>query len=216
LEPAAAGAAGGRAQRGGDRHLGEAGLAADKKSARRRGAWIVFQDESGFSLLPPVRATWAPRGHTPVLRHRFSWTRLSMSGALAYKPDSSEAALVFQITEGSYNTDSLICFLTDLHDHFRAEKITLIWDGLPSHRSRQMKAWIATQRHWLLVEQLPGYAHDLNPIEMVWGNIKNVELANLCPDTIDQAHHAAQAGLQRVGSSYDLCCAFLAHTGLSL
>ena len=54
-------------------------IAAHKKSARRRGAWIVFQDESGFSLLPPVRGTWAPKGRTPVLRHRFSWTRLSMS-----------------------------------------------------------------------------------------------------------------------------------------
>ena len=163
-----------------------------------------------------MRATWAPRGHTPVLRHRFSWTRLSMSGALAYKPDKTQAALVFQIKEGSYNTESLIEFLTDLHGHFGAERITLIWDGLPSHRSRRMKAWIATQRHWLLVEQLPGYAHDLNPIELVWGNIKNVELANLCPDTIDQAHDAAHAGLDRVGSSYDLCYAFLAHTGLSL
>jgi transposase len=163
-----------------------------------------------------VRATWAPKGQTPVLRHRFNWTRLSMSGALAYRPDKSEAALVFQIKEGAYNTDSLIDFLTDLHTHFGAEKITLIWDGLPAHRSKQMKTWIATQRSWLRVERLPGYAHDLNPIEMVWGNIKSVELANLCPDTIEEAHAAAQTGLQRVGSSYDLCFAFLAHTGLSL
>ena len=43
------------------------GSAAHKKSARRRGAWIVFQDESGFSLLPPVRGTWAPKGRTPVM-----------------------------------------------------------------------------------------------------------------------------------------------------
>ena len=75
------------------------------KSARRRGAWIVFQDESGFSLLPAVRATWAPRGETPVLHHHFSWTRLSMSAALAYRPDGTEAALLFQIKDGSYNTD---------------------------------------------------------------------------------------------------------------
>jgi putative transposase len=148
-----------------------------------------------------------------VPRHRFGWTRLSMSGALAYRPDKSEAALLFQIKEGSYNTESLIDFLTDPRDHFGAEKITLIWDGLSSHKSRRMKAWIATQRHWLIVEQLPGYGHDLNPI---WGNVKTVELANLCPDTIEEAHAAAQAGLQRVGSSYDLCFAFLAHTGLSL
>jgi transposase len=151
-----------------------------------------------------------------VLRHRFSWSRLSMSGALAYRPDRSRAALLFQITRGAYTTESLIEFLTDLHDHFGGEKITLIWDGLPSHRSKQMKTWIATQRHWLIVEPLPGYAYDINPIEQVWGNIKAVELANLCPDTIDDAHTAAQAGLERVGTDYDLCFAFLAHTGLAL
>ena len=124
--------------------------------------------------------------------------------------------MVFQITEGSYNTGSLIGFLTDLHTHFAGEKITLIWDNLSSHRSKDMKAWLATQRDWLIVEHLPGYAHDLNPIEMVWGNLKSVELANLCPDTIAEAHAAAQGGLDRVGSNYDLCFAFLAHTGLSL
>jgi transposase len=163
-----------------------------------------------------VRATWAPKGHTPVLRHRFAWIRLSMSGALAYRPDASQAALVFQIKEGAYNTDSLIDFLLDLHEHFGANKLTVIWDRLPSHKSTAMKAWIATQRHWLVVEQLPGYAHDINPIEMLWGNVKQVELANLCPETIDEAHAAAESGLNRVGSNYDLCFAFLAHTGLSL
>lgn len=162
-----------------------------------------------------MRATWAPKGHTPVLRHRFSWKRLSMAGALAYRPDRSQAALVFQIKEGAYNTDSLIDFLAALHDHFE-EKVTVIWDGLPSHRSKAMKAWIRRQRSWLVVEQLPGYAHDINPIEQVWGNVKAVELANLCPDTIEDAHVAADVGLRRVGTNYDLCFAFLDHTGLSL
>jgi transposase len=163
-----------------------------------------------------VRATWAPKGQTPVLRHRFGWARLSMSGALAYRPDQSQAALLFQVKEGAYNTESLIEFLTDLHHHFGAQKVTLIWDGLPSHRSRQMKAWITTQRHWLLVERLPGYAPDLNPVELLWGSVKGAELANLCPDTIDEAQAAAEAGLERVGTNYDLCFAFLAHCGLSL
>lgn len=163
-----------------------------------------------------MRATWAPRGQTPVLRHHFSWTRLSMSAALAYRPDATEAALVFQIKDGAYDTDSLIEFLSDLHRHFGTDKVTLIWDGLPSHRSKAMKAWIARQRRWLTVEPLPGYAPDLNPVELVWGNVKSVELANLCPDTIGDAHGAAQAGLDRVGTSYQLCFSFLEHTGLSL
>lgn len=139
-----------------------------------------------------------------------------MSGALAYRPDGSQAALAFQIKEGSCNTQSLITFLQDLHGHFAAAKITLIWDGLPAHRSTAMKAWITSQHHWLTAERLPGYAHDLNPAGMVWGNVKAVELANLCADTIDQAQAAAEAGLKRVSASSTLCFAFLAHTGLSL
>ncbi|WP_083751589.1 helix-turn-helix domain-containing protein [Saccharothrix sp. ALI-22-I] len=34
--------------------------------------------------------------------------------------------------------------------------------------------------------------------------------------TLDEAHIAAQAGLERVGSSYQLCFSFLDHTGLRL
>ena len=191
-------------------------MAADKKSARRRRAWIVFQDESGVSLLPVVRATWAPRGRTPVLHHHFRWTRLSMSAALAYRYDGSDAALVFETRPGAYNTESLIEFLTAFHAHFAGEKVTLIWDGLPSHRSKVMTAWIASQRRWLIVERLPGYAPDLNPVELLWGNVKSVELANLCPDTIEDARAAAEAGLERAGTSSQLCFNFLAHTGLSL
>ena len=104
-----------------------------------------------------------------------------MSAALAYRADASEAALVFQIKDDAYNTDSLIEFLEQFHEHFSGEKVTLIWDGLSAHRSRAMKAWIATQRSWLVVEQLPGYAHDLNPVELVWGNVKAVEPRTCVP-----------------------------------
>lgn len=155
-------------------------------------------------------------GQTPVLHHHFRWTRMSMSAALAYRADGSEAALVFGVKDGAYNTESLIEFLEEFHAQFAGEKVTVIWDGLPSHRSRQMKAWIATQRRWLVVEQLPGYAPDLNPVELVWGNVKARELANLCPDTIDDAHLAADAGLMRVGTNTQLCFNFLQHTGLTL
>jgi len=139
-----------------------------------------------------------------------------MAGVLAYEPDGSDASLVFQMRPGAYNDETLIEFLAEMHTLLGGRKVTLIWDGLPSHRSRRMKTWITTQRRWLIVEQLPGYAHDLNPIEKVWGNLKGKELANLCPDTIDEAAVVADEGLSRIGAEADLCLAFLRHTGLNL
>jgi putative transposase len=152
-----------------------------------------------------------------VLRHHFhAWKRLSMAGAVCYRSDATEAALVFGMRPGAYNDEALIEFLCELHDHLDGEKVTLIWDGLPSHRSLAMKAFVASQRHWLIVEQLPGYAYDLNPVEQIWGNLKSKELANLCPDTIEEAAEAADAGLCRIGNQTQLCFAFLRHCGLRL
>ena len=195
--------------------MGEEALAATEKRARRQNALIVFEDESGVSLLPSVRATWAPRGQTPVLRHRFNWKRLSLAGALAYEPDGSDAHLVFELRPGAYNDETLIEFLIDLND-IEQRPVLLIWDGLPAHRSRRMNDWVATQRDWLSVEQLPGYAPDLNPLEQAWGNLKSQELANLCRDSIDAVADMAEDGLNRIGTDAELCFAFLRHSGLRL
>ena len=106
-------------------------------------------------------------------------------------------------------------FLTDLQREFRGRRVVLVWDGLPSHKSRAMQTYLRAQRSWLTVERLPGYAPDLNPVELVWGNVKGVELANLGADDLADVEHELRTGLQRVGGSATLPFAFLRHTGLS-
>ena len=195
--------------------MGQKALAATEKRAKRQNALIVFEDESGVSLLPSVRATWAPRGQTPVLHHAFNYKRLSLAGALAFEPDGSDAHLFFELRSGAYNDETLIAFLSELNE-VEQRNVLLIWDGLPSHHSRRMNDWIVSQRHWLSVERLPGYAPDLNPIENVWGNLKSQELANLCSNTIGEVAAVAEDGLDRIGSDAALCFAFLHHSGLKL
>jgi transposase len=139
-----------------------------------------------------------------------------MSAALCFRPDGSDATLVFDMKAGSYDEDSLMEFLGELHRHLDGDKVTLIWDGLSSHRSLAMQAFIKKQRKWLVVERLPAYAPDLNPVEQVWGNLKGGELANLCPDTIGEAEEIVDQGLWRIGNETRLAFAFLRHCGLTL
>ncbi len=98
-----------------------------------------------------------------------------------------------------------------------AGKILVIWDGSPIHRSRIIKDFLAgSAGNRLQVEQVPGYAPELNPVECLWANLKDLELANLPTTTLAQVADATEQGIQRVCKRDNLVVGFLAHTGLSL
>ena len=214
LEPATSRQTSPRTQAGESAALADPDLAGDKKKARRRKAWILFQDESGVSQRPSIRRTWAPKGETPVLIHSFNWSKISISTVLGYRWDGGRSRLFFQTRKGSYNTESLIAFLEDLRRELRGKKVILVWDGLPAHKSRAMQDYLHQQRDWLTVERLPGYAPDLNPVETLWGNIKGQELANRCADDLEELDAAVRSGMARVEDSSKLPFSFLKHANL--
>jgi hypothetical protein len=144
-----------------------------------------------------------------------AWKRASMAAALGYHPDGTRARLCFHLQPDSYDTDSLIGVLEQLAGFYTGQRVVLIWDGLSAHWSHKMRAHLASQRHWLSVEQLPAYAPELNPVEYLWANLKGGELTNYAGDTIAQVADQAQHGIQRVCDSDSLVVGFLAHTGLS-
>jgi transposase len=177
---------------------------------------LVFWDESGVSLLPVTRRVWAPRGATPVVRHHANWQRASMAAALCYGSHGGGAQLAFHHQPRAYDTDTLIGALAGLRRCLGGQKATLLWDGLPAHRSRAMQAWLRRQRRWLVVERLPAYAPELNPVEPLWANLKGVELANFAGDSLEQVTAAADRGIERIRRSHHLAFSFLRHAGLSL
>jgi transposase len=191
-------------------------VAQDQKGARAKSAWLVFFDESAVSLIPPVRRTWSPRGRTPVLRHRFGWKKASMAAALGYRPDGSAARLCFHLQQPSYTTDRLIGVLEQLAGFYTGHKVVLVWDGLSAHWSAKMRAFLDSQRDWLTAERLPAYAPELNPVEFLWANLKDLELANRPTTTLAEVADATEQGIQRVCKSDSLVVGFLAHTGLTL
>jgi hypothetical protein len=85
------------------------------------------------------------------LTHPFNWKKASMAAAICYGVRGGDAQFAFHITPGNYDTDRLIEVLSQLRRFLGAEKATLLWDGLPSHRRNAMRAWLNTQRSWLLV-----------------------------------------------------------------
>jgi transposase len=150
-----------------------------------------------------------------VLVHPFNW-KASMAAGLCYGVRGGGAQLAFHVTAGSYNTERLIEVLEGLRHFLGGEKATLLWDGLPSHRSTAMRAWMRRQRSWLVVERLPAYAPELNPVEGLWSSLKTVELANLTAPTLAEVIDQAQKGIERVRRTPHLAYSFLRHAGLSV
>ena len=58
-----------------------------------------------------------------------------------------------------------------------------LWDGLPSHRSRLVRDFVAKTKGALVLERLPAYAPELNPVEYLWGYWKHHKLPNFAPGT---------------------------------
>ena len=61
-------------------------LGKGRRLAALAGACVCFEDEAGQALRPGRACTWAPRGHTPVVRVSGNAGRLSVAGLACLKP----------------------------------------------------------------------------------------------------------------------------------
>ena len=150
-------------------------LAGHQKKAEQDKATIIWVDEAGFYLLPMAVRTWAPRGQTPILRVKLTRDHLSAISGITL-----DGRLFMQARPDSYDAEAVVGFLRVLLRKISG-KIVLIWDGSPIHRAHEIKDFLkrgAAKR--LHLEQLPGYAPDLNPDEGIWNYLKRVELGNVC------------------------------------
>jgi transposase len=154
---------------------------------------ILFIDESGFDPLPSVVRTYAPVGHTPILRDW--WTRDHLSAISAISP---EGKLYFHSQEGAITSANVVAFLEHLLREVSGRMVRM-WDGAPMHRSHLIQEFLANgaaQR--LHLERLPAYAPELNPGEGLWQQLKGVELRNLCCVDIPHLRGELRDAVKRV------------------
>lgn len=142
---------------------------------------MAFLDESGFLLIPTVRRTWAPRGDTPVIRHRYRHDRISAISAVTVSPRRQRCGFYAHLHVTNITHAEVAIFLRLLLRHLRGA-IIVLWDGGPIHRGPDVRTVL--RRHPRLhVERFPAYAPELNPDELAWSYLK-MQLANGRPDDV--------------------------------
>jgi transposase len=96
-----------------------------------------------------------------------------------------------------------------------SRKLLVIGDGLKSHRSRLVWDFVREQHGCIWLEFLPAYAPELNPVEYLWGYLKQHELPNFCPKNFGELSHNGRQALRRMRRRPTLVMAFWEQAELS-
>jgi len=112
--------------------------------------------------------------------HSLKYTRFSAISGI-----TPTGKLYFQLTLESIKGPHIVKFLKHLLRHIKG-KVVILWDNIPTHRSKVVKEFVYKHRKRLFVFFTPPYAPEYNPDEGVWNQIKYNYMANFCPrDEID-------------------------------
>ena len=147
-------------------------------------------------------------------------TRVSLAALICIKP-GCRPRLIYRVHHGRRGkerrkgfTEADYARLLDAAHQQLGGPLVVVWDNLNTHVSAAMAELVAA-RDWLTVFRLPPYAHELNPVELVWSHLKR-SLANLAKRNISQLTALVKTRLKRMQYRPGLLDGFLASTGLDI
>jgi transposase len=151
-------------------------------------AAVLYLDECDLQLLPVVRAMWmkGPRLRIPTPGQN---AKRTLFGAL----DARGGALVHLVRPRKRAAD-FVAFLEHLALAYPSGEVVLVLDNVITHDAKLVRAWLARPEHARFrLLWLPKYAaHEHNPIERVWGLLKDAVAANRLHGSIDALAAAAE------------------------
>lgn len=176
-----------------------------KKKAIEEDYDIYFHDESTLQLSANVIKTYNPRGKTPVIEMYDTKGRQYVCIASSI---SVLGKMFFEIRERSFKGEGIIQYLKNLLAA-TSKKILLIWDNATWHKSEEVKTFLNTEegkRVW--VANTPPYSPEFNPDELVWANLKRVQIPNRVAKNVKELKIIAHEGMTNIQNSENLIKSF--------
>lgn len=137
-------------------------------------ATLLYLDECDLHLLPVIRACWmkGPRLRVPTPGQN---AKRALFGAL-----NARTGQLHHLVRPRKRAAQFVEFLEALATAYPTGEVVLVLDNVITHDAKLVRAWLALPEHarfrflWL-----PKYsAHEHNPIERVWGLMKDAVAAN--------------------------------------
>jgi transposase len=143
---------------------------------------LLYLDECDLHLLPAIRAAWmkGPRRRVPTPGRN---AKRALFGAL-----DARTGRLHHLVRPRKRAAEFVEFLDALDRAYPTGEVVLVLDNVVTHDAKLVRAWRARPEHarfrflWL-----PKYsAHEHNPIERIWGLLKDAVAANRLHGSIDR------------------------------
>jgi transposase len=180
-------------------------LPALKKKAIDEDYDIYYHDEATVQLCANVVKTYSPRGKTPILalHDTKGYQYVCIASSI-----SEAGKLFYQIRDNSFKGEGIIEYLKSLLATTH-RKILLIWDNAKWHKSQNVIDFLNTElgkRLW--VANTPPYSPECNPDELVWANLKKVQIPNRVAKNVKELKIIAHKGMSKIQESVELVQSF--------
>jgi len=132
----------------------------------------VFLDECCAQSQANSYSGWSVRGVRAVSPQgdRF---KVNVIGCIGIFGES-----LFLTTDGSIDSDFVIAFLNELHTKYPDRVFAVYMDGAKMHWSARVKSFLLESK-FIVCRKLPPYAPEVNPIELLWADLKNHHLKRI-------------------------------------
>jgi transposase len=154
---------------------------------------IAWLDESGISSIAELGTTWAPVGATPVAPKTGQRFRVNLMAAI-----TNRGALRFTVYTGSLTIARYLAFPDKPATDLAGTKVFLIADQHPTHKAKTVTAWPAENAERIEQHFPPGYAPELNPVELLNGDTKRDVANKAAPRNRATMAQAIRAHLHRL------------------
>ena len=124
---------------------------------------IVSIDEASFQLATGYKRVWFLKGKKPKRAFLWSHKKLTVFGAL------TSAHRFYYNFYVAQNSITFSLFLDELFAWLDpSKKYVFILDNVGYHKTNIVRELFEEQKSWVVVEFIPPYSPELNPIETNW------------------------------------------------
>src|SRR5262249_39991735 len=138
---------------------------------------VLAQDESDLLLFPPLRAAWSKRGTDATVWLSGRNARRVIFGAMNLRTGARGFVPRAKGRSGDFRA-----VLAEVRSAYRGWHVALLLDEDPCHTAKASR----TEAEGMTLLWLPKRSPELNPMDTLWGQGKDIVSANKQYETIEE------------------------------